>query len=166
VRNGTARAAPPASTLPPSLEATRSLAGGRGTLLAVVPVSESARLAIVGYLLSTADEERALTAGERPAGAPAADGLVVDAAQHRVVVAGRDARLAFLEFELFAFLSANPGTAFARAHLLTRVWGEAHHDSTRTVDVHMHRLRRKLGPGYAERLVTVRRVGYMYRPSA
>ena len=88
----------------------------------------------------------------------------MDAAGYRVLAGGRNAGLVLREFELLAFLAANPGQVFARTQLLARVWGNAYQEGTRTVDVHMHRLRRKLGPQYARRLVTVRHVGYMYQP--
>lgn len=90
--------------------------------------------------------------------------MVVDAAGYRVLAGGRNAGLVLREFELLAFLAANPGQVFARAQLLARVWGNAYQEGTRTVDVHIHRLRRKLGPKYARRLITVRHVGYMYQP--
>lgn len=53
----------------------------------------------------------------------------------------------------------------SREHLVSAVWGYAHHiGDGRTVDVHIARLRRKLGPGHRDRIVTVRRVGYKYTP--
>ena len=72
----------------------------------------------------------------------------------------------FREFELLAFLTARPGRAFTRSHLLASVWDEGYQGSSRTVDVHMHRLRRKLGPEHGQCLVTMRRLGYLYRPPA
>jgi hypothetical protein len=157
-------------------EALQSFAlqpGDQGTLLALLPVDNgSSRLAIVGYLLAGADSGP-LTAATGPLGiapdlrsqpaGPAPGGLVVDSAQHRVVVRGHDAGLVFREFELLAFLAANPGQVFTRAQLLNRVWGSVR-GTSRTVDVHIHRLRRKLGAELGSRLVTVRRVGYMYQP--
>ena len=141
-----------------------SLPGDGGTLLAVVPVNGgSSRLAIVGYLLPVAREHASAPVDQSSAVRPPADGLVVDAAGYRVLASGHDVGPLFREFELLAFLAANPDRAFPRAHLLARVWGAAYRGTTRTVDVHIHRLRRKLGPGYAQRLVTVRGVGYMYR---
>jgi DNA-binding response OmpR family regulator len=89
---------------------------------------------------------------------------VVDAAQHRALVDGRDVGLVFREFELLAFLTARPGQAFTRTHLLASVWGKAYEGTSRTVDVHIHRLRRKLGPEYGQRLITMRHLGYLYRP--
>jgi DNA-binding response OmpR family regulator len=144
---------------------------GSATLLGVLPVNGgSAHMAIVGHLLpgsaaclrippTTAVANWAADTGRQT-------GIVVDAAQRRVLVNGRDAGLVFKEFELLAFLAAHPDRVFTRAYLLASVWGEAYDGTDRTVDVHVHRLRSKLGPEYAGRLVTVRRVGYLYRPPA
>jgi DNA-binding response OmpR family regulator len=129
------------------------------TLLGVVPLGAGSRLAIVGYLLPVARRE----SPGPPAGQPA-DGLVVDGAQHRALVNGRDIGLVFREFELLDFLTTHPCRAFTRAHLLASVWGKAYQGSSRTVDVHIYRLRRKLGPEYGQRLVTMRHLGYLYRP--
>ncbi len=149
-----------------------ALQPGHGTLLGVVPIDgASAQLAIVGYLLPSAARRTSERAAESPDPAPPArvvshvDGLIVDEAQRRVLVRGQDVGLAFREFELLAFLTANPGRVFSRRDLLARLWEDAYHGTTRTVDVHVHRLRRKLGPEHARRLVTLRRVGYMYRPA-
>ena len=131
----------------------------QGALLGVMPLGPGSHLAVVGYLLPGARQATRV----RPAGQPA-DGLVVDAAQHRALVSGRDIGLVYREFELLAFLTARPYQAFTRAHLLDSVWGAAYQGSTRTVDVHIHRLRRKLGPEYRQRLVTMRHLGYLYRP--
>jgi hypothetical protein len=176
-RNGTLEAARLAPAPASPAETAAAPAGGRGWLLAVVPVNGgSARLAIVGYLLPLAREDgQAGEEGSRtsangpPAGRASADGvladgLVVDAAGYRVLAGGRNAGLVLREFELLAFLAANPGQVFTRAHLLARVWGNTNQAGTRTVDVHIHRLRRKLGPEYGHRLITVRHVGYMYQP--
>jgi DNA-binding response OmpR family regulator len=145
---------------------------GPAALLGVLPVNGgSSHMAIVGYLLPAAATHLRLppiAPAENGAGLAMLDrdGIVVDAAQRRVLVSGRDAGLVFKEYELLAFLAANPDEVFTRAHLLSSVWGEQYDGTTRTVDVHVHRLRRKLGPEHARGLVTVRRVGYLYRPPA
>ncbi len=79
----------------------------------------------------------------------------------------------FREFELLAFLSAHPVTVFTRANLIEQVWhraiahdGQAIARDSRTVDVHVSRLRHKLGPRYGQCLVTEYRVGYQFRPLA
>jgi DNA-binding winged helix-turn-helix (wHTH) protein len=141
----------------------QSLSVGQGTLLGVVPVGAGCRLAIVGYILPPRRPAGPAPDLARPAPQPH-DGLVVDAAQHRVLVNQRDIGLVYREFELLAFLAARPCRAFTRADLLASVWGSAYQGSTRTVDVHVHRLRRKLGPEFGERLVTMRHLGYLYRP--
>jgi DNA-binding response OmpR family regulator len=79
---------------------------------------------------------------------------------------GREIALTFQEFELLAFLSAHPATVFSRADLVQRVWQRRFQEDSRTVDVHVSRLRHKLGPAYGRCLVTEYRVGYMFRPPA
>ena len=74
--------------------------------------------------------------------------------------------LTFQEFELLAFLSAHPATVFSRSDLVQRVWQRDFAADSRTVDVHVSRLRHKLGPTYGRYLVTEYRVGYQFRPSA
>jgi DNA-binding response OmpR family regulator len=82
-----------------------------------------------------------------------------------VLVSGQDLHLLFQEFELLEFLTEHPHRALTREEILAGAWGGRQRDTpTRTVDVHIHRLRRKLGPDHARSLVTVRRVGYLYRP--
>lgn len=153
-RNGTARTG---RTDTPGSAA--SLFDSQGALLGVIPLGAGSRLAVVGYLLPPARRDDPVRLDGRPS-----DGLVVDAAQHRALVNGHDIGLVYREFELLAFLTARPCRAFTRAHLLASVWGAAYQGSSRTVDVHIHRLRRKLGPEYGQRLVTMRHLGYVYQP--
>jgi Transcriptional regulatory protein, C terminal len=103
---------------------------------------------------------------DRAAAASAGAGLVLDTAGRRFLIDGRDIGLVYLEFELFQFLVRNPGRALSREHVFRSVWGEEPLESSRTVDIHVHRIRRKLGPVYSRRLVTVRRIGYRYEPAA
>ena len=100
---------------------------------------------------------RAEAGGALPGGGP-----VLDIAGHRVLVGGRDAGLVYLERALLQFLMANAGRAVTRAEIFRSVWGAEPSGATRTVDIHVHRIRRKLGPEHGRRLVTVRRVGYRY----
>ncbi len=130
-----------------------------GAVLAVVPVDAATTLAIVGYLLRAPRR-----GGSAPPVAPT-EGLVVDRDNREVLVDSRKAGLTFQEFELLDFLISNPGRVFSRGQLLGFVWGYSEQGRTRTVDVHIHRLRRKLGPEYAGCLVTVRRVGYRFSPA-
>jgi DNA-binding response OmpR family regulator len=149
----------------PHFDGSAALAGGQGTLLAVVPADDGrSHIAIVGYLLPGPFPRVSPDAG-RAAIVRAPAGMVVDRDQRRVLVEGRDAGLAFQEFELLEFLMAHPSRAFTREQLLLDVWAKEHRVTTRTVDIHVHRLRRKLGSAIAPCLVTVRRIGYMFRPS-
>jgi DNA-binding winged helix-turn-helix (wHTH) protein len=111
--------------------------------------------------------------GRAPRGRrPANSGLRLDHLQRRVWTDGREIQLTFQEFELLAFLAAHPATVFTRADLVGRVWhrnlgpdGRPVPQDSRTVDVHVSRVRRKLGPRYGQCLVTEYRVGYQFRPS-
>ncbi|MDG9700789.1 winged helix-turn-helix domain-containing protein [Streptomyces sp. DH37] len=93
------------------------------------------------------------------------DDLVhIDTARHVAEVEGRELDLTFLEFALLARLVAHPHRVHSREHLVNSVWGHTHVGDGRTVDVHVARLRRKLGAAHRHRIVTVRRVGYKYVP--
>ncbi len=72
--------------------------------------------------------------------------------------------LTYLEFELLAHLVAHPHRVHTRDQLVTTVWGYGHVGDGRTVDVHVARLRRKLGAAHRGAIQTVRRVGYKYAP--
>jgi DNA-binding winged helix-turn-helix (wHTH) protein len=89
-------------------------------------------------------------------------GLALDTAARRVTLGGAEVALTYLEYELLAFLSGNPGRVFSRAELLQYVWGYEHVVGGRTVDVHVKRLRAKLGDDPAVRIDTVRGVGYRF----
>jgi two-component system phosphate regulon response regulator PhoB len=90
-----------------------------------------------------------------------ADGIVVDAVSHEVIVAGRTVRLTAREFALFAYLRARRGRVLSREHLLTRVWGHRYRGGPRTVDTHIGRLRLKFGTALP--IDTVRTNGYRLR---
>ena len=77
---------------------------------------------------------------------------------------GRPLDLTFKEFELLKFLAQHPGRVFTRAVLLQEVWGYDYFGGTRTVDVHVRRLRAKLGVEYESLIGTVRNVGYRFVP--
>jgi DNA-binding response OmpR family regulator len=85
--------------------------------------------------------------------------LVVDLGQHTVTADGRPVDLTPKEFDLLALLVKNPGRAFARDYLLERVWGYEYGGFDRTVDTHVLRLRKKLGPS-GDQIETVWGVGY------
>lgn len=91
-------------------------------------------------------------------------GIHVDAERRTAEVDGRPLDLTYLEYELLAHLLAHPHRVHTREALVGAVWGYGHVGDGRTVDVHIARLRRKLGPDRRAEIVTVRRVGYKYVP--
>jgi DNA-binding response OmpR family regulator len=86
--------------------------------------------------------------------------LAIDTETYRVTASGRPLDLTFKEFELLRFLAQRPGRVFTRPSLLREVWGYDFYGGTRTVDVHVRRLRAKLGPEHEHLIETVRSVGY------
>lgn len=136
--------------------------GADGTLLAVVPIpGTGTSLAIVGYPVAALGAVPDASVAEADV---VSTGLLLDHEQRRVWADGREIVLTFQEFELLAFLSAHPATVFSRADLVQRVWQRRFAADSRTVDVHVSRLRHKLGPAYGRCLVTEYRIGYMFRP--
>jgi DNA-binding response OmpR family regulator len=101
----------------------------------------------------------------REQGGPiSSSGVVIDEASYSAKVHGKPMDLTFKEFELIRFLAQHPGRVFTREQLLSEVWGYDYFGGTRTVDVHIRRLRAKLGD--LEALIgTVRNVGYRFNPS-
>ncbi|MFZ0324904.1 MAG: response regulator transcription factor [Actinomycetes bacterium] len=88
--------------------------------------------------------------------------LTVDEASYTVKLRGRVLDLTYKEFELLKFLAQHPGRVFTRAQLLQEVWGYDYFGGNRTVDVHVRRLRAKLGGEYEQMIGTVRNVGYRF----
>ncbi|WP_199814894.1 winged helix-turn-helix domain-containing protein, partial [Streptomyces sp. NRRL WC-3549] len=88
--------------------------------------------------------------------------LSVDEAAYSAKLKGRVLDLTFKEFELLKYLAQHPGRVFTRAQLLQEVWGYDYFGGTRTVDVHVRRLRAKLGPEHESLIGTVRNVGYRF----
>ncbi len=88
--------------------------------------------------------------------------LSIDEDSYSAKLRGRTLDLTFKEFELLKFLAQHPGRVFSREHLLQEVWGYDYFGGTRTVDVHVRRLRAKLGPENESLIGTVRNVGYRY----
>jgi len=86
--------------------------------------------------------------------------LAIDTETYRVTASGRALDLTFKEFELLRFLAQHPGRVYTRPGLLREVWGYDFYGGTRTVDVHVRRLRAKLGPEHEHLIETVRGVGY------
>lgn len=106
-----------------------------------------------------------------PKGAPNADEIIVDGsltidtATYQVRAGGESLDLAYLEYALLAFLVTHPNRAHSREELLRRVWGGQYFGGSRTVDVHVRRVRAKLDQDSAERIETVRGMGYLWRTS-
>lgn len=92
----------------------------------------------------------------------AIDNMTINLATYQVKVAGEPLDLTYLEYALLAFLATHPGRTYSRDALLRRVWGFDYYGGSRTVDVHVRRVRAKLGPELAQRLETVRGVGYLW----
>lgn len=127
-------------------------------------------------LLETASpaevEARLRLVVERSARGPAEDNqqeisagdLAIDAGGYTARLRGRPIDLTYKEFELLKYLVQHPGRVFTRAQLLQEVWGYDYYGGTRTVDVHVRRLRAKLGPEHEQLIGTVRNVGYRFDP--
>ncbi|MDQ3988930.1 MAG: response regulator transcription factor [Actinomycetota bacterium] len=92
--------------------------------------------------------------------------LVIDEATYTARLRRRALELTYKEFELLKYLAQHAGRVFTRAQLLQEVWGYDFFGGTRTVDVHVRRLRAKLGPEHESLIGTVRNVGYKFvRPA-
>ena len=90
------------------------------------------------------------------------DDMTLNLATYQVTVGDEPVDFTYLEYTLLAFLVTHPGRTYSRDALLKRVWGLDYYGGTRTVDVHVRRVRAKLGPECAQHLETVRSVGYMW----
>lgn len=86
--------------------------------------------------------------------------VIIDEAAYSAHVSGEALNLTYKEFELLKFLAQNQGRVFTRSQLLSEVWGYDYYGGTRTVDVHVRRLRSKLGSDHEHMITTVRNVGY------
>lgn len=125
---------------------------------------------MIGYLvLVPADLDprgavRAVTPQQQGAAGTGSGPVQIDSAERTALVDGAQLDLTYLEFELLAHLVAHPHRVHTRDQLVTTVWGYGHVGDGRTVDVHVARLRRKLGAEHRHTIQTVRRVGYKYAP--
>jgi Response regulators consisting of a CheY-like receiver domain and a winged-helix DNA-binding domain len=99
--------------------------------------------------------------GDQKGSKISASGVVIDEASYSAKVRGRPLDLTFKEFELLRFLAMHPSRVFTREQLLSEVWGYDYFGGTRTVDVHVRRLRAKLGDQESV-IGTVRNVGYRF----
>ncbi len=88
--------------------------------------------------------------------------LVLNLETYQAAVSGRVLDLTYMEYELLRFLASHPAKVFTRETLLSRVWGYEYYGGARTVDVHVRRLRAKLGEEHAHLIHTVRSVGYRF----
>ncbi len=118
------------------------------------PAEVEARLRLaVGRLSSAAAAVSGLIRGGE---------LTIDPDTYAAKLKGRPLDLTYKEFELLKFLAQHPGRVFTRDQLLREVWGYDYFGGTRTVDVHVRRLRAKLGSEYESMIGTVRQVGYKF----
>ena len=108
------------------------------------------RIRFVLWRLSKVDSKDTIKAGA----------LIMNLASYQASVRGEALDLTYKEFELLRFLMTHRGRVFSRDALLRHVWGEEYLGGTRTVDVHIRRLRAKIGPQFDELIQTVRNVGY------
>ena len=137
-------------------------------------VALSADWGVDDVLLDTAGpaevEARLRLASSRTAEVPEDDtriravSVVIDDAAYSAHVNGQPLNLTYKEFELLKYLAQHPGRVFSRAQLLQEIWGYDYFGGTRTVDVHVRRLRAKLGTDYEVLIGTVRNVGYRFVP--
>ena len=88
--------------------------------------------------------------------------MAINLSTYQVIVDGQPVDFTYLEYALLAFLVTHPSHAYSRDALLSRVWGFDYYGGSRTVDVHVRRVRAKLGNELASHLRTVRGVGYMW----
>jgi DNA-binding response OmpR family regulator len=124
-------------------------------ILAVAgPAEVEARLRLAGERLAASRDEVApvISNGD----------LVIDESTYTAKLRGTPLDLTYKEFELLKFLAQHPGRVFTRGQLLQEVWGYDYFGGTRTVDVHVRRLRAKLGGEYEQLIGTVRNVGYRF----
>lgn len=113
---------------------------------------------MIGYLVLVPADQQPVA--EEPETGP----VRIDSVRRTAAVDGAPLDLTYLEFELLAHLVANPHRVHTRDQLVTTVWGYGHVGDGRTVDVHVARLRRKLGAEHRGSIQTIRRVGYKYAP--
>jgi DNA-binding response OmpR family regulator len=121
-----------------------------------VPLELVTRIKLLLWKHNRVDAEQLIKVGD----------LVVDQANYSVYVAGQPLELTFKEYELLRFLATHRGRVFTREALLNQVWGYDYYGGTRTVDVHIRRIRAKLGVPYEDLVETVRNVGYRFNDPA
>jgi DNA-binding response OmpR family regulator len=92
-----------------------------------------------------------------------ADNLKFNANGYGISIDGTPIALTYKEFELFSMLVKSPGKVISREEILQKIWSEGGKEGSRVIDVHIRRIRSKLGPTYARKIQTIRSVGYTYR---
>ena len=98
-----------------------------------------------------------------PADIVSVDNMTINLATYQVYIDDKPVDLTLMEYSLLSFLATHPSRAYSRETLLHRVWGFEYCGGTRTVDVHIRRVRSKVGPQVASHIVTIRGVGYLFR---
>ncbi len=98
-----------------------------------------------------------------PADIVSVDNMTINLATYQVYIDDEPVDLTLMEYSLLSFLATHPSRAYSRETLLHRVWGFEYCGGTRTVDVHIRRVRSKVGPQVAAHIVTVRGVGYLFK---
>lgn len=91
------------------------------------------------------------------------DNMSINLATYQITIDDKPVDLTLMEYSLLSFLATHPSRAYSRETLLHRVWGFEYCGGTRTVDVHIRRVRSKVGPQVASHIVTVRGVGYLFK---
>ncbi|KAA0935348.1 winged helix-turn-helix domain-containing protein [Streptomyces apricus] len=155
---------PPGATWLPAPPHTLPTLPGRPPMigyLVLVPADQPSLLPVAVPEGGAPAPEETCESGESSAGFP----VRVDTVRRTATVDGKPLDLTYLEFELLAHLVAHPHRVHTRDQLVTTVWGYGHVGDGRTVDVHIARLRRKLGAEHRNTIRTVRRVGYKYAPA-
>ncbi|MET9362765.1 winged helix-turn-helix domain-containing protein [Streptomyces sp. NPDC006632] len=151
---------PPGATWLPAPQHTLPALPGRppmvGYLVLVPADQQPPLLAAAPEPLTPVPVEAAATGGDAR--------VRIDTVRRTAEVDGEQLDLTYLEFELLAHLVAHPHRVHTRDQLVSTVWGYGHVGDGRTVDVHVARLRRKLGAEHRAAIQTVRRVGYKYTP--
>ena len=124
------------------------------------------------FILSTASEaefevriSQLLWPGEEsvPSDVVSIDNMTINLATYQVYIDDAPVDLTLMEYSLLSFLATHPSRAYSRDTLLHRVWGFEYCGGTRTVDVHIRRVRSKVGPQIASHIITVRGVGYLFK---
>ena len=119
----------------------------------IVPAELYARLRQLDWRTSAFGSDEVIKIGD----------LHIDVSGYEVFLGGRRLDFTHQEFELLRFLAQHRGRVFTRDQLLQKVWGYQYAGGTRTVDIHVRRLRAKMGPVTGALIATVRHVGYKMR---